>query len=220
MTLCRKAATAAVAAFLAVAAAFAADVPTGVISDAVQAHLDGADAALGANVYAGDSLNTNPGGTLRMRVGTGQLFMMASTDASLTQDHGRIDMLIKSGTAGLSATIDDPLEIDTPIGTVRPANTQRAFGQVTITSPTQIIITSYEGTLSLTRGTETHLIEAGKSYRVTLAPTPAPPPEPQGRQGAGRSNHDQLIFDLIVLGGAAAGGYLVWHYICESPSVP
>ena len=222
MTVLRKAAVTVGMALLSVAVTIAADIPTGVVSDAVLAHVDGADAALGANVYAGDALNTYPGGTLRMRVGSGQLFMLASSEASVTQDHGRIDMIMKSGTAGFSGTIDDPLEIDTPVGTVRPANDKHAFGQVTITGASQIIVTSYEGTLSLTHDGEERMIEAGKSYRVTLA-APAPPaaPYPQGGQGAGTSNnHRRLIFEAILIGGTAAVGYVVWHVLSESPSNP
>ncbi|HKV48050.1 MAG TPA: hypothetical protein VJN69_08165 [Candidatus Acidoferrales bacterium] len=223
MRFLRKAAVAAGTALLGVAVLIAADVPTGVVSDAVRAHVDGADAALGANVYAGDALNTNPGGTLRMRVGAGQLFMLESSEASLTQDHGLVDMLMKSGTAGLSGTVDDPLEIDTPVGTVRPANDKHAFGQVTITGAKQIIVTSYEGTLSLNHEGEERLIEAGRSYRATLAAEPASRAAayPQGGQGAGTGgNHDRLILDAILIGGAGAVGYVVWHYMTESPSNP
>lgn len=222
MRLLRKAVVVAGITLLGVAAVIAADVPTGVVSDAVRAHVDGADAALGANVYAGDALNTYPGGTLRMRVGAGQLFMLESSQASMTQDHGLVDMLMKNGTAGLSGTVDDPLEIDTPVGTVRPANGKHAFGQVTITGSNQIIVTSYEGTLSFTHEGEERMIEAGKSYRVTLAAEPASAAAyPQGGQGAGTgNNHRKLIFELVLVGGTAAIGYAVWHTLAESPSNP
>lgn len=211
-------------ALVGVAITIAADIPTGVISDAVRAHIDGTDATLGANVYAGDALSTNPGGSLRLRVGAGQLFLLASSDASITQDHARVDMLMKNGTAGLSATIDDPLEIDTPVGTLRPADTKHAFGQVSVVGSRQVIVTSYEGTLSLTHNGEERTIEAGKSYRVTLAAGPASPaaaPPPQRRQGAGASGASgHLVVDTVVVGGAALVGYLVWHALCESPSAP
>jgi hypothetical protein len=211
-------------ALLGVAIAIAADIPTGVISDAVQAQVDGANATLGANVYAGDALSTSPGGTLRLRVGAGQLFMLASSDASMTQDHGRMDMLMKNGTAGLSATIDDPLEIDTPVGTVRPADDKHAFGQVSVLGARQVIVTSYEGTLSLTHNGEERTIEAGKSYRVTLAAGPAAAAAPQSGQGAGaggnNNNNGHLVVDAVVVGAAALAGYLAWAVLCESPSAP
>lgn len=217
----RKAAIAGGAALLSVAAAIAADIPTGVISDVTHARVDGVDAALGANVYAGDALTTYENGTLRLRVGAGQLFMLASSDASMTQDHARVDMIIKTGTAGLSGTTSDPLEIDTPVGTLRPANESRAFGQVTIGSPRQVIITSYQGTLLLTHGAESRTIEAGKSYRVSLAAaTPAAAaPAAQGGTGNGtKGGSSQLVFDLLVVGGSAAAGFALWTVFCESPS--
>lgn len=204
-------------------AAIAAEIPTGVISDAQHAAVDGAEAALGANVYAGDALATQDNGTLRLRVGSGQLFMLASTDASMTQDHGRIDMLMRRGTAGFSATADDPLEIDTPIGTLRPANESRAFGQVSILGTNEILITSYEGKLLLTHGSESRTIESGKSYRVSLAtePNSAAAAMPQAPRGTGTgSSTGQWVFDAAIVGGAALGGYFVWRWLCESQSTP
>jgi len=220
-----KAAVAGSLAVLGLGVAMAADIPTGVVSDSMRANVDGTNAALGANVYAGDSLSTNSGGTLRLRVGSGQLFLLASSDASMTQDHGRIDMLVRSGTAGFSATDVDPLEIDTPVGTVRPANDQHSYGQVTLIDSRQILITSYEGTVLLTRNGEDRLIEAGKSYRVTLAAdsanAPAPAPAPQGGAGTGTGSHKrQWIFDAAIAAGAGGLGYAVWDILCESPSSP
>jgi hypothetical protein len=222
----RKAAIAGGAALLSVAAAaIAADIPTGVISDVAHAHVDNVDATLGANVYAGDALETFENGSLRLRVGAGQLFMLASSQASVTQDHALIDMLIKTGTVGLSATNSDPLEIDTPVGTLRPANEKHAFGQVTILSQKQISVTSYQGTLALTHNGEVHLIEAGKSYRVSLpasaAPAAAAAPSPQTPSGAGTGGGSgQLVFDSLVVGGAAVTGYVLWTIFCESQSTP
>jgi hypothetical protein len=208
---------------LGAAMAIAADIPTGVVSDAVHALVDGVDATLGANVYAGDALSTSPGGALRLRVGAGQLFLLASSDASMTQDHGRVDMLMRNGTAGLSATIDDPLEIDTPVGTLRPADDKHAFGEVSVLGSRQVIVTSYEGTLSLTHNGEARTIEAGKSYRVTLAAGPASA-APQGGQGAGsggnNNNNGHLVIDAVVVGAAALAGFLAWQVISESPSAP
>ena len=220
----QKIVIAGVGALLSVAGAtIAAEIPTGVVLDAQHAAVDGADAALGANVYAGDALVTQENGTLRLRVGSGQLFMLASTDASVLQDHNRIDMFMKHGTAGFSATVDDPLEIDTPVGTLRPANSSRAFGQVSITNPREIVITSYQGKLLLTRGSESRTIESGKSYRVSLAAAggAAAAAAPQAPSGTGTGGgNGQWVFDAALVGGAALGGYFIYRWLCESQSDP
>jgi hypothetical protein len=219
-----KAAVAGSAALLSVAITIAADVPTAVIAVAQNAVVDGAEAMLGANVYAGDALDTREGGTLRLRVGAGQLFLLAQSNANLTQDHAIIDMLMKRGTAGFSATNDDPLEIDTPVGTLRPANDKRAFGQVTITGENKVLITSYEGDLALTRNGEERTIESGRSYSVTLAAASAAAgggsPNRQAGKGAGVGRSSQWIFDAAVAGGSAVVGYFIWRWLCESPDSP
>lgn len=204
--------------------AIAAAIPTAVVSDALHANIDGADAALGANIYAGDSLATSEGGSLRLRIGKGQLFMLSQSDATVTQDHELVDVLMKRGTLGFSATVDDPIEIDTPVGMLRPANTQRALGQVTLDGPRQIIVTSYEGTLALTHAGETRTIEEGKSYRVMLAstspgPAPAAPTNGQG-SGAGSGNNNGLIFDGVVIGASVGVGLLLWRLLCDSETSP
>lgn len=224
-SLVRRLAIAGSVVLLSAGAALAADIPTGVIADAQHAVVDGADASLGANVYSGDSLSTYENGQLRLRIGAGQVFMLASTDASLTQDHALMDMLVKRGTAGFSATASDPLEIETPVGTVRPKNDARAFGQVTIlTDQHQVLITSYEGDLLLSRNGESKTIAAGESYRVSLAATAAA----AGAAGAaaaaapafsGGGGH-QWVFDAAVVTAAAITAYLLWKHWCESQSIP
>jgi hypothetical protein len=222
----RKAAIAGSAMLMTAAFAIAADVPTGVVSYAQNANVDGTDAALGANVYAGDALATHESGTLRLRVGKGQIFMLSQSTASITQDHGMVDALMKRGTMGFSATMDDPLEIDTPVGTLRPANTKHAYGQVTMDGPREVIVTSYEGTLALTHAGETRTIEEGKSYRVMLTSAHANASAgaaPQGGQGTGTSGgsgRGTIVFDALVIGGAAAAGLVLWQVLCDSETNP
>jgi ferric-dicitrate binding protein FerR (iron transport regulator) len=223
----RRAAIVGGVALLSAAAALAADVPTGVIANATFAKVDGSQAALGANVYSGDVLKTFENGSLRLRIGTGQVFMLASSDASLTQDHTRMDVLVSHGTAGFSGTAADPFEIETPVGMLRPGGNSHVFGQVTILGPKQVQISAYEGSLVLSRNGEERVIEAGKSYSVSLASSKAAPasasaaPSPQGGQGNGAGGGGgQWIFDAVVIGGAAVVGFVLWDVLSESASHP
>jgi hypothetical protein len=211
-------------AILLATAVMAAEAPVGMIMVADHASLDRATATLGANVYAGDTLYTAAGGTLRLRIGAGQLYLMGTTNATLAQDAKRVDARVTNGTAGFSATAADPLEIDTVVGTLRPANDSRAFGQITILGPNRALITSYEGTLLLTHNGESKTIEAGKSYSVSVPPAgpSAGAQTPQGYPGSGGggSNNGQAGFDAAVLGGTAAAGYALWTVFSESQSTP
>jgi hypothetical protein len=220
-----KISMAGIGAVLLATAAMAAEAPAGMVLVAHNASVDRATATLGANVYSGDSLNTSAGGTLRLRIGAGQLYMMAMTDATLSNDESRVAAHIVRGTAGFSATAADPLELDTPVGILRPANNSRAFGQVTIFGPNRVVITSYEGTLLLTRNGESKTIEPGKSYSVSVAGAPGAAPAPQtpqgypGGGGSGNSNN-HLGFDAVVIGGTAVAGYVIYTVMSESDSNP
>jgi hypothetical protein len=202
-------------------AVLAADIPTGVIADAQHAVVDGAVASLGSNIYSGDSLSTYENGQLRFRVGSGQVFMLASTDAALTQDHALMDVLLRRGTAGFSATAADPLELETPVGTVRPKSDARSFGQVTILNDQhQVLITAYEGDLLLSRNGESKTIAAGESYRVALAAAAGAAGAAAAAQPALGPDHHQWVFEAVVITAAAVTAYLVWRKLCESPSTP
>ena len=68
------------------ASVMAAEVPVGMVMVAQSANIDRAPASLGTNVYIGDTLNTTTGGSLRLRVGAGQFYMMAMTTAMVSRD--------------------------------------------------------------------------------------------------------------------------------------
>ena len=54
--------------------AMAAAKPVGMVVLAENAHLSGVTANIGADVFAGDVLHTDPGGNLRMKFGATQLY--------------------------------------------------------------------------------------------------------------------------------------------------
>ena len=221
-------------------AAFAAGgEPLGIVIQAQDAHLSNANAAIGATVYPGDALATERDGTLRLRVGTGQLYLAASSSASLTQNAKVTRVTVASGTVGFVYVTTADIELQTPVAMVRPANGQRAQGQVTVTGPNHMIVSAYSGALLVERNGETRIVEAGKSYNVSFDPNATP--SAQQPAGAGTSDQNgngngndqngkygggnprdkgQLIFDAVVLGLTAGGGILAWHYITESSTSP
>lgn len=198
--------------------------PLGLVTQASEAHLGAATVAIGTTVYPGDTLATDEGGTVRLKVGGSQFYLLASSAATLSASASVVNASVARGTVGFSSNGTDQLSLEIPEGTLRAANGQPGYGQVTILGPREVVISAYRGTLVLDNDGDLHEIPAGKSYRVTMDLDPAV--EPQGPAGAGGNNrvvaprHRHLLFDLIVLGAAAGAGVALWYHLSESPSNP
>jgi hypothetical protein len=187
--------------------------PLGMVVLATNAHVDSADATMGANVYGGDVLDTSSGGTLRLKVGNGQLYLLGDSAATLVPEAEKAHANLTRGVMGFSGSSADGIEIETPIGIVRAAAGQaRAFGQVTLRNEKEMIVTSYAGTLEVEREGEVHEIPEGKTYSVTMANA-----EPQ-KYGVvpGRKDKDKLALTLIIVGGTALAGTILWCVESES----
>jgi hypothetical protein len=175
-------------------------------------------------VYPGDTLATDEGGTVRLKVGGSQFYLLSSSSATLSENSPVVNASVARGTVGFSSNGTDQLALQIPEGIVRAANGQPGYGQVTVLGPREVIVSAYRGTLVLDNEGDLHEIPAGKSYRVTMDLDAAT--EPQGPAGAGGNNrvvaprHRHLVFDLIVLGAAGAASYALWYHLSESPSNP
>lgn len=209
--------------------AFAAnEKPLGMVVQAQDAQIGTAVVAVGTTVFPGDTVETQTNGTLRLKVGGSQVYLLASSAATLSQRADMIHALVKSGTVGFSSNGTDQVGLEIPEGIVSAANGQPAYGQVTITGPREVVISAFRGTLILDNDGEMHAIPAGKSYRVTMDLEPAAATnQPQEAAGVGGKDNDivapkhrHLAFDLIVLGVAGVGSYFIFREVSESPSRP
>jgi hypothetical protein len=201
--------------------------PLGLVTQAQAAHLGNAAVVIGTSVYTGDTLSTDEGGTVRMRVGGSQFYLLASSAATLSANSSAVNASVDRGTVGFSSNGVDQIALDIPEGILRAANGQPAYGQVTILSPLEVIISAYRGTLVLDNDGELHEISAGKSYRVTMDLEPAS--EPQQAAGVGgpdvnpkikHPRRRRLAFDLIVLGIVGAASWGLYYELSMTPSQP
>jgi len=207
--------------------AAAADKPLGSIVLAHSALLGNMEAVAGADVYPGDVLRTNTDGLLRLKMGENQFYLAQGTTATLSPQGNGLHARVESGTAGFSA-VGQQVEIETPVATVRPAGNERAFGQVTVTGPNQMVVAAYQGTLAVEGSDQT--INAGQSYQVTLVADNMSP-SPQDLEGYGGKQENnvirpykpgkkKLLFVLILLGSTAIAGFYVFHQFSVSCSDP
>jgi hypothetical protein len=208
--------------------AFAAvEKPLGSVIQAQEAQLDNAKLEVGTSIYRGDTVATDAGGGLRLKLGGSQLYLLADSAATLAQNSTAIHAVVARGTVGFSSNGADNIELEIPQGILRAADGQPAYGQVTITSAQEVVISAYRGALVLDNDGELHTIPAGKNYRVTLeweqaeqqtspASTGGDNPIIQPRKRRRR----KLAFYLIFTGAVAGASYAIWDHLDESPSKP
>jgi hypothetical protein len=134
-----------------------------------------------------------------------------------------VHAVVSGGTVGFSSTGNNQIELEIPQGILSAANAEPAYGQVTIVSPQEVIISAYRGTLALDHDGEVREIPAGKSYRVTMDLAPAAQPQaPAGVGGSSKKalNTNALVWAVVAVGAAAGTAYGIWYVLSESSSTP
>jgi hypothetical protein len=196
--------------------------PLGSVAQTSGAHVDGVAAFSGATIYPGDVVETDNQGILRLRLGSGQLYLSSSSSASLEQRAGLASVTLARGSATFS--LPDPLqfELETPAGTLRGSGTRTTSGQVTILGPSEIVVTASHGDLILDNDGELHMIAEGKSYRIVVEQDQSGSADQNtgAPVQAHKKHRRKLLFFLI---GAAAAVAIVVPYLLlksESPYKP
>jgi hypothetical protein len=194
--------------------------PLGMVIQAEQAQLGSAKAAVGATVYPGDTLATEIGGTMRLKVGSAQIYLLSASAATLADNTNFAHAVVNRGTVGFSSSVTEALELETPLGIVRPVSGP-TYGQVSLTGPREMIVSAYRGDLTVDYNGELHTIPEGKSYRVTLDLDPASPnAAAQGPYGSGvkPAVNPHLLMKLAGTAIAGVAIYFIYEELSESPS--
>jgi hypothetical protein len=198
----------------------AAGVPSvGMVVSSENALLSHTLATRGAGVYPGDTLTTQPDGSLRFASGLNQMYLLESTQATMAREGNAVRAKMERGTINFSGT-PGQFEIETPIGLIRGAGSDRAFGQVAMFSPTKIQVSAYEGELAVAGvdGT-TKSIAAGETFVASLD-SGGGPTDP-GILGVGRPrkiNWRRVAATAIIAGGSAFAAYEFYKEFTESCS--
>jgi hypothetical protein len=194
--------------------------PLGVVAQAQRAHLDNANAAMGASVFAGDTFETEAGGALRLRFGSSQVYLLASSAVTVAENSSGALITVTHGTVGISSSKSGQVALDTPAGIVRGAEGKAAYGQVTIAHAGEMVVSAYRGELVVDNEGELHTIPEGKSYRVMIEPDQETTSgnNPEFHPAENHHRKRRLAFYLIFTGVAAFASYELWQELSESPS--
>jgi hypothetical protein len=195
----------------------------GVVSQTDRGHIDTTNAVTGADIYSCDSLTTDDGGTLRVRVGAGQIYLSSASAAALEDDGNEIQVVTSSGTIGFSEPTSGDLSIRTPAGIVRAAGGMAVAGEVTYKGPMELMISAMRGDLTLDVGGELRTIPEGKSADVTFDDNFG-----QGCHDEGDAVQQQqhpvvrhpIGFYIVAAAAVGVPSYILWQEWSESDSKP
>lgn len=197
----------------------AGDKALGMIAEAEHAHLDGVSAVTGTTIYAGDAIETEDPGVLRLRLANGQLYFSGASAATLTEHSGVAAAKLVRGTASFSIPDSTQFELETPAGIIRGSGRNSVRGQVAINNPHELIVWAVRGDLILDNDGELHTIAEGKTFRIVIEDDSATPAGDESPQAKRRKRRKLLFF--LIFGGALVGtAALLWHHAGESQSDP
>jgi len=193
--------------------------PLGTITQTQATWIDRSVAAVGTTVYPGDTLKTDDTGSIRMRAGMAQLYMMSASEARLEDAGKGIRASLLKGTAGFSSGPSDTVEFDALGIVIRSLDGQPAHGRVSIVGANQLVVTSFHGPFEVSFDGDTHAIADGSSYSLTLADKPSD--EGNGTQAV--RNRKKVLMIVLITAGVIAAGFISWAVydkLTESPSKP
>jgi len=121
----------------------------------------------GATVYSGDYLSTSDNGTLLVRFGPLSLQLEGSSAAHVYDaPYGAVVELNRGAVRYTTPGTQQNLIIVASDVRVTPALGMPDFGRVSLDNPCNVTVYSQRGTANALVGSESHLVEEGKAYRI------------------------------------------------------
>lgn len=201
---------------MAAPAANAPAAPLGVVMSAENGNVGAGAAMSGSTIYDGDRLQTQPGNTLRVRLGSGQMVLKENTIADVHAFPKGFAANLNAGTVVVSSPAGQSFQILADGATIRPANDQPVSGQISMVSATELVLTGTRGTMLVSMGDEVKTLEAGSSYRLDVESEEAgPASDPQAPHPTARNHFLWVLIPAI----AAVTAIVIWRAVV-SPTAP
>jgi hypothetical protein len=142
-------------------------VALGVVMTSRQGTIGNSGASEGATVYSGDYLSTGDNGTLLVRIGALSLQLEGSSDAHIyAAPYGAVVELNDGAVVYTTPGTEQNLVIMASDVRVTPALGVPDLGRVSIDNPCNLTVYSQKGTATAKVGSESHLVEETKAYRI------------------------------------------------------
>lgn len=139
----------------------------GLVARSTNGYIGNAAVTEGATVYSGDYLNTLNNGSLVVRVGGLSLELEGSSAAHIYRTpYGAIVELNLGSVVYNTPGTQENLVIVASDVRVTPAPSVHSVGRVTVHDSCNLMVYSQRAQVTVQAGSESHLIEEGKTYRV------------------------------------------------------
>jgi hypothetical protein len=195
----------------------------GIVVYADRAHVGAAPASVGATIFTGDRLSTEPTGSVQVRVGAARLLLSSASMATFSQDDASPAATLTLGSATFSTAGSNAFALHVGSAVIRPNTNQPTIGQVTVLTPKELIVRSTRGSLRIAVEDDVREIPEGAAYRVVLDPNA----NPQGPRGAGTKGYGgppikaaKSKFIWYAIGITALVTYFAFTEVFESPDRP
>jgi hypothetical protein len=181
----------------------------GTVVYADRALVGAARTSVGATVFSGDRLSTEPSGSVQVRAGAARLLLSSASSATFSQDGASPAATLTLGSATFSTSNSNAFALHVASAVIRPNTNQPTIGQVTVMNPKELIVRSTRGSLTIAVEDDVREIPEGAAYRIVLDPNAA---DAQGPRGAGTKGQ----------GGSpikAAKSRFIWYAIAITTAV-
>ncbi len=161
--------------------------PLGIVLETQNALLRAADGVTGSTVFAGDTVSTGHGGKMRVRMGAAQIEVLPDSVVTFEEIDSVAGATVVQGTASFATPETGNVAVRATGIVIRPQPQRSTHGQVTLVSPSELLVTSYRGPLELTMGDESLTVPEGTTYRVVQGDSRGPGPVGAGEKEARRA---------------------------------
>ena len=181
----------------------------GIVVYADRAQVGAARASVGATIFSGDRLSTDPSGSVQVRAGAARLVLSNASSATFSQEDAGPAATLAFGSATFSTANSNAFALHVASAVIRPNTNRPTIGQVTVLNPKELIVKSTRGSLTIAVEDDVREIPEGAAYRILLDPNAA---DPQGPRGAGTKGYGRPPVK-------AAKSKFIWYAVAITAAV-
>ena len=200
----------------------------GTVVSADRAHVSAADASVGTTIFPGDTLDTERGGSLQVRIGAARILLSGGARVLWAAQDASPTATLTTGTVAFSTAKADAFSLHAGTAVFRPKSDEPTVANVTLLSPKELLVRCSRGAILIAVEDDIRVIPEGSAYRVVLDPElaaraaamPSPDPIPSGQNPNPplKTGKSKFVLYAIIFTGIVSA--VAIYKALESPDGP